>query len=65
MMTSKPLDNLMRIGSLKKEAASQQDVDGLVRSVRNRLHDAQIDGLLFDSRFDLTYNARTHWRLRH
>jgi hypothetical protein len=56
-MTSKPLDNLVRIGSLKKEAVTQQEVDGLVQSGRNRLRDAQIKGLSFDSRFDLTYNA--------
>ncbi len=28
-----------------------------MRSARNRLRDAQIEGLSFDSRFDLTYNA--------
>jgi len=47
----------VRIGSLKKEAGSQQEVDGLVRSARNRLRDAQLEELSFDSWFDLTYSA--------
>lgn len=56
-MTSKPLDNLVKIRRLKKESASQQEIDGLIRSARNRLRDAQMKGLSSDSRFDLTYNA--------
>lgn len=63
-MTSRPLDNLVRIGSLKQERCSQAEFDGLVRSGKNRLHDAQIKGMTFDGRFDLTYNASHAWRLR-
>jgi hypothetical protein len=43
-MTS-PLDNLVAIGQLKKEAGDQREFDGLIRSGRTRLKDAQIEGL--------------------
>lgn len=56
-MTSSPLDNLVRIGELKREAPSQAEFDGLVGSGRQRLEDAQTSSLSLWSRFDLAYNA--------
>ena len=56
-MTSQPLENLVKIGKLKKEAVSQSEFDGLVESGRTRLADAQRSVLALESRFDLAYNA--------
>jgi len=56
-MTSSPLDNLVRIGQLKAEPAAQAEFDGLVRSGRVRLKDAENTVLALESRFDLAYNA--------
>src|SRR4051812_27643513 len=52
-----PLENLARIGQLKKEPAAQAELDGLIRSGRVRLADARIAGLSLESKFDLAYNA--------
>ena len=51
------LDNLVRIRQLKAEAATQSEIDGLVRSGTARLEDAKKTVLSLDSRFDLAYNA--------
>lgn len=51
------LDNLVKVGKLKAEAPSKEEVAGLVRSGLARLHDAEIDSLSIESRFDLAYNA--------
>ncbi len=56
-MTSSPLDNLARIGKLKAEPPAQAELDGLVRSGRVRLRDAENAALSLESRFDLAYNA--------
>jgi hypothetical protein len=56
-MTSQALENLVKIGKLKKEAVSQSEFDGLVESGRTRLADAQRSVLALESRFDLAYNA--------
>ena len=56
-MTSPNLDNLVKIGKLKKEAVSQTEFDGLVKSGRARLSDARTAKLSLESRFDLAYNA--------
>ena len=56
-MTSSPLDNLVRIGLLKAEPPVQAEFDGLVRSGRVRLMDAENPVLALESRFDLAYNA--------
>jgi hypothetical protein len=55
-MTS-PLDNLVKIGKLKAEAAVQAEIDGLVRSGSVRLADARNPALSPESRFDLAYNS--------
>jgi hypothetical protein len=56
-VTSTELENLVRIGKLKREAAAAAEVEGLVRSGERRLADADNDRLALESRFDLAYNA--------
>lgn len=56
-MPSAELDNLVRIGRLKREPPSAREQQGLLRSARIRLVDAARTELGFDSRFDLAYNA--------
>jgi hypothetical protein len=54
---SDPLENLVKTGSLKAEASDPKESAGLMRSAKDRLHDACIPQLSFASRFDLAYNA--------
>ena len=56
-MTSAELDNLARIGKLKREPPSEDEIDGLLRSAKERLKDAVRADLSYSSRFDLAYNA--------
>lgn len=56
-MTLRNLDNLVKIGKLKVEPSAQKEFDGLLKSARVRLTDAQNENLSIESRFDLTYNA--------
>ena len=56
-MTSDNLENLAKIGQLKREPAAQAEVDGLVLSGRKRLKDAGNASNALESRFDLAYNA--------
>ena len=56
-MISKNLDNLVKIGQLKKEPFDKKEYNGLITSGKARLKDAQIDLLSPESRFDLAYNA--------
>lgn len=56
-MTSAELDNLARIGKLKREPPSAREQQGLLQSALARLADAEQTSLSFDSRFDLAYNA--------
>ena len=56
-MTSAELDNLVRIGKLKREPPSPRELKGLLASARERLADADNATLAFASRFDLAYNA--------
>lgn len=56
-MTSAELDNLVRIGKLKREPPSAREQKGLLDSALARLSDASQATLTFDSRFDLAYNA--------
>jgi hypothetical protein len=56
-VTSDSLENLAKIGSLKREAPAQAEVDGLVASGRERLGDAKNPANTLTSRFDLAYNA--------
>ena len=56
-MSSVELDNLVRIGKLKREPCSRHEFVGLLRSGATRLEDARNSQLSFESRFDLAYNA--------
>ncbi|MBW1245853.1 hypothetical protein I7860_04090 [Pseudomonas tolaasii] len=51
------LENLQRSGGLKAEPPDRKECDGLMRSARDRLKDANTPLLSFASRFDLAYNA--------
>ncbi len=56
-MTSAELENLVRVGQLKREPPVASEVRGLVRSGEARLVDADNPTLSLESRFDLAYNA--------
>jgi len=56
-MTSPELENLARIGKLKRELPAAHELSGLLASGERRLEDARRTDLAFDSRFDLGYNA--------
>ncbi len=56
-MSSDRLENLVRIGQLKKEPPSADELAGLWRSGLARIADAERRDLAFESRFDLAYNA--------
>ena len=56
-MGKQELDNLVKIGRLKAEPVSRKEFDGMLRSARTRLSDAQNETLDPDSRFDLAYGA--------
>ncbi len=56
-MTSPELENLARIGKLKREPPTVDEVRGLIASAKERLDDAARADLNFASRFDLAYNA--------
>lgn len=51
------LDNLVRIGQLKRERPDTDEVRGLLHSGSVRLADAENESLSLESRFDLAYNA--------
>ena len=56
-MTLEKLDNLVKINKLKVEPPDQNEFDGMLKSARRRLKDAQIEGLSEDSVFSLAYGA--------
>lgn len=56
-MISPELDNLAKIGKLKLEPPSDEEIAGLLRSGEERLVDAGRTDLSYSSRFDLAYNA--------
>ena len=56
-MTHEKLDNLVKIGKLKVEEASESEIKGLLQSGTARLEDARNSTLNIESRFDLAYNA--------
>lgn len=51
------LRNLQKIGKLKAEPPDQAEFDGLLRSARKKLPDAQNQSLSPESRFTLAYDA--------
>jgi hypothetical protein len=56
-MTSAEIENLVRIGQLKREPSTKTEIDGLIRSGAARLSDAANASLSLEGRFDLAYNA--------
>ncbi len=56
-MGKQELDNLVKIGSLKVEAPSRSEFDGMVKSARRGLADGQNESIETDSQFDLAYEA--------
>src|SRR5581483_1192826 len=56
-MSKRELDNLVEIGSLKKESPSRYEYDGMIKSARRGLADAQNPTIETDSQFDLAYEA--------
>jgi hypothetical protein len=56
-MGKQELDNLVRIGNLKAEVASRSEYDGMIKSARRGLADAQNESIQTDSQFDLAYEA--------
>lgn len=56
-MVAVQLENLVRIGQLRREAPVADELAGLKRSAESRLADATRPDLSFASRFDLAYNA--------
>jgi hypothetical protein len=57
MTTSPELDNLVKMGLLKREPPVASELAGLLRSGEARLADAANPKLALESRFDLAYNA--------
>ncbi len=51
------LDNLVRIGQMKREPPVQLEIDELVQRAEARLEDAANSALHLESRFDLAYGA--------
>jgi hypothetical protein len=56
-MTSAELENLVRLGQLKREPPVASEIRGPLRSGEARLTDAANRGVSRESRFDLAYNA--------
>jgi hypothetical protein len=56
-MDSSNLENLVKVGKLKREPCAQKEFDGLLRSGRTRLDDSRTASLSAEGRFDLAYNA--------
>ncbi|MDI1264078.1 MAG: hypothetical protein PS018_12560 [bacterium] len=56
-MGKQELDNLVKIGTLKAEAASRKEFDSMIASARRGLTDAQNESIETDSQFTLAYGA--------
>lgn len=56
-MTLEKLDNLVNINQLKIEPPDQNEFDGMLKSAKGRLQDAQLEGLSEDGRFSLAYGG--------
>lgn len=52
-MPKQELENLAKIGQLKREPATPSEFAGMVKSARRRLADARNEKLAPESRFDL------------
>ena len=56
-MSKQELDNLVKINKLKLEQPRRAEFDGMVRSARTHLTDAQNESIDTDSQFNLAYGA--------
>jgi hypothetical protein len=56
-MAQQELENLVRIGQLKREPGTRAEFDGMINSAKKRFTDAQKKDLSPESQFDLAYNA--------
>jgi hypothetical protein len=56
-MGKQELENLAKIGQLKREPPTRAEFDGMVNGAAKRLADAQNEDLSAESRFDLAYGA--------
>lgn len=56
-MTSSELENLVKLGSISREAPLDAELRGLVDTGSARLSDARRPSLALASRFDVAYNA--------
>jgi len=56
-MSKQELDNLVKIGQLKREPGTRAEFDGMVGAAKARLADARKQDLSPESKFDLAYNA--------
>jgi hypothetical protein len=56
-MGKQELDNLVKTRNLKVEAASRKEFNGMVKSARRGLADAQNESIETDSQFDLAVEA--------
>jgi hypothetical protein len=56
-MGKQELENLAKIGQLKRESSTRAEFDGMLNGARKRLADAQNEDLAAESRFDLAYGA--------
>lgn len=57
MVSSKALDNLVKIRQLKAEPFAQSEFDTYLRSARERLQDAAAPGISLSGKFLLGYGA--------
>lgn len=56
-MSKEELENLAKIGQLKREPPTRAEFDGMVSGAKRRLADAQNESLSDESRFDLAYGT--------
>ena len=63
-MTLENLDNLVKVGQLKKEPPDQAEIERLIKSAERRLQDAEIEGLSEEGRFSWPMVPRTRWLQR-
>jgi hypothetical protein len=56
-MGKQELDNLVKINKLKPEPPRKVEFEGMVRSARTHLTDAENESIDTDSQFDLAYGA--------
>ena len=56
-MTLEQLDNLVRIGKLKREPPDPGQIDGLIARARERLADLEVQGVSKAGRFAAAYTA--------